>query len=515
MAYLPSFEYDIFISYAHVDNATRKGLKGWVAQFHEELALRLDKRLGRIGEAKVWWDDRLGGSYVFDQTIKRAVSRAAIFLAMTSEGYLASDYCREELDWFCGKAERERPGLFVADRARVLNVLLDDIPHQRWPARYGGTNGFHFYDSELDEPLEVGSKEFRVQLARLTSEVCEILEAMNGAPPEPPGPGPDGAFKVFIADTSSSLKNVRQRVQNELQQVRGVSIVGRVPPPYPAAEHEEEVREQVSAADLCVHLLDATPGREIEDQPEKSYLERQAELSLELARERFVWVPTDLRMEQVEDEAHRGLLRRLEGVTDAGDAGARAGEGGAGGDGELIARPAGDNYKFVRGLSSAVARDLVGHIEFLKKKRAAQTGENGVVRRALLDTHVKDQRHVLELSGFLAEHQIVPLINFDEDTPRKSIESYEDQLRRANLLIVVYGGVPPEWVRERLYEALKFAVTHTQDCPLRACGVYVAPPRKRDEEKRFNVPLLNVDVLDNTERFDPATLHSLLSRIDG
>ena len=109
----------------------------------------------------------------------------------------------------------------------------------------------------------------------------------------------------------------------------------------------------------------------------------------------------------------------------------------------------------------------------------------------------------------------MPLINFDEDTPRKSIESYEDQLRRANLLIVVYGGVPPEWVRERLYEALKFAVTHTQDCPLRACGVYVAPPRKRDEEKRFNVPLLNVDVLDNTERFDPETLRSLLSRIDG
>ena len=28
-------------------------------------------------------------------------------------------------------------------------------------------------------------------------------------------------------------------------------------------------------------------------------------------------MPSDLRIEQVEDEAHKGLLRRLEGVTDA------------------------------------------------------------------------------------------------------------------------------------------------------------------------------------------------------
>lgn len=513
MAYLPSFEYDIFISYAHVDNATRKGLSGWVAQFHEELVLRLDKRLGRIGEARVWWDDRLGGAHVFDHVIKRAVSRAAIFLAMTSEGYLASDYCRAELEWFCQKAEREPHGLFVGDRVRVLNVLLDDIPHQRWPSKYGGANGFRFYDEELDEPSDVESKQFRVQLARLTSEVCEILEAMKDKSLPPPPPPPAETFEVFIADTSSSLKNVRQRLQSELQQLKNVRVVGRIPPPYPAAEHEERVREQVSSADLCVHLLDATPGREIEDQPEKSYLERQAELSLELARQRFVWAPTDLRVEQVEDEAHKRLLHSLEGVTDAGAQ--NDGEGarpGADGEGGLITRPPGDGYKFVRGLPSAVARDIIEHIKSLNTPKRDQ---GQAMRTALLDTHVKDQRHVLELSGFLAKQQIVPLINFDEDTPRKSIESYEEQLRRANLLIVVYGGVPPEWVRERLYEALKFAVTHTQDCPLRACGVYVAPPRKRDEEKRFNIPLLNVDVLDNAERFDPSTLRSLLSRIDG
>src|SRR5258706_5828560 len=63
MAYLPSFEYDIFISYAHVDNLVpRGGGRGWVDRFQEELELELSRRLGRVGAAKIWWDNSLDGS---------------------------------------------------------------------------------------------------------------------------------------------------------------------------------------------------------------------------------------------------------------------------------------------------------------------------------------------------------------------------------------------------------------------------------------------------------------------
>jgi hypothetical protein len=365
-------------------------------------------------------------------------------------------------------------------------------------------------------PLDLELREFRQRLGRLTAEICDTLEAMSEAAPPPP----EESFKVFIADTASSLRKVRDRVQSELQE-KGVRILERVPEPWTYAEHERVAKDRIEDADLCVHLLDGVPGREIQDRPEKSYLERQAELGLEFARSQFIWVPSDLRIEEIEDDAHKTLLQRLEGVTAVGDeppeedgdeAAATADEAeGEGGVAAVVGRPAGDSYKFVRDLPSAVARDILERIEQLKKERAAAPAAPGEVRRALLDTHIQDQRHVLALSSFLADRQIVPLINFEEDTPRKSIESFENQLRLANLLIVVYGGVPPESVRERLREALKFAVT--QNCPLRACGVYIAPPRKRDEEKRFDVPLLNVDVLDNTERFDPATLSSLLARI--
>lgn len=36
MGYIPNFEHDIFISYAHVDN-----LDGWVEAFHQHLEVRL------------------------------------------------------------------------------------------------------------------------------------------------------------------------------------------------------------------------------------------------------------------------------------------------------------------------------------------------------------------------------------------------------------------------------------------------------------------------------------------
>jgi hypothetical protein len=491
MAYLSSFDYDLFISYAHVDNQTAGGGgRGWVARFQEQLELQLSRRLGRIGAAKFWWDDSLDGSQVFDRTIQETINRSALFVALTSEGYLASDYCRKELGWFCQKAGAEPFGLFVGDRSRVFNVLIDNIPHERWPKECSGTSGYPFYDEELGRPLGLRLRAFERLLKEMVDAVYKMLTAMQDARP----PAAE-QFEVFIADTADSLKTVRSRVCNELVQ-RGVRVIGRCPPPFPAREHEEAVTAKVKGADLCVHLLDEVAGREIIDEPSKSYLEAQAGLSLEHARSQFVWVPGDLKIEKVEDEAHRALLRRL--------------EGGPAADGGRPPR-AGASYRFMRDLPSAVSHDILERIEQIRKEREAAASP-GAALAALVDTHFKDQQYVMELSRFLLDRRVLPLINREEDSPRKNLEFFETQLRQASLLIIVFGGVPPEWVRERLGEALKIAAV-SENCPLRACGVYLAPPRKRAEDVRFNLGLFSVDVLDNTDRFNPRTLEPLLAKI--
>ena len=44
---LVPFDYDVFISYAHIDNATlQKGQEGWIDMLHKALELRLGR--GRL-----------------------------------------------------------------------------------------------------------------------------------------------------------------------------------------------------------------------------------------------------------------------------------------------------------------------------------------------------------------------------------------------------------------------------------------------------------------------------------
>ena len=59
MAYVPGYENDIFVSYAHVDNIPLSGIsKGWVETFIDNLATKLAQKIGRTDLFKLW-DDRL------------------------------------------------------------------------------------------------------------------------------------------------------------------------------------------------------------------------------------------------------------------------------------------------------------------------------------------------------------------------------------------------------------------------------------------------------------------------
>ena len=95
MALIPGFEYDIFISYAHLDNATLTGqADGWIKQFHENLNLMLAKRFGRMGMVKIWWDSKkLDGSVLFDKSIVSIkylciISPCLLYHEILKKGYI-------------------------------------------------------------------------------------------------------------------------------------------------------------------------------------------------------------------------------------------------------------------------------------------------------------------------------------------------------------------------------------------------------------------------------------------
>ena len=50
----------------------------------------------------------------------------------------------------------------------------------------------------------------------------------------------------------------------------------------------------------------------------------------------------------------------------------------------------------------------------------------------------------------------------------------------------------------------------SESCPLKACGVYLAPPDGAKSGVEFELPLFDVHLLDNRAGFDPATLDPIL-----
>ena len=116
MAYVPGFDSDVFISYSHVDDLPPTTTRSWVNKLETALANKLATRVGRLGLVCVWHDRALDCSQVFDDVIARRVARSAVFLALNSRGYLASDNCKPELTSFCGQAAR--PAGFVESSLR-------------------------------------------------------------------------------------------------------------------------------------------------------------------------------------------------------------------------------------------------------------------------------------------------------------------------------------------------------------------------------------------------------------
>lgn len=140
----------------------------------------------------------------------------------------------------------------------------------------------------------------------------------------------------------------------------------------------------------------------------------------------------------------------------------------------------------------------------LTRAPAAENGKPAAPSAALVDTHLKDQLHAYHLGQYLIGKSIQPYINPEEDDPQRNMKVLEERLKQVTKLIVIFGDVAEDWVRARLGVALQIAVT--EKCPLKACGVYFAPPRQRSAQGLFNLPFLPVYEFDNRDMNDSLQL---------
>ena len=496
MAYIPGFENDIFISYAHVDNLTTGDEPGWISGFHKHLEIALAQRIGRMGLVKIWRDKKLEGDQLFDQTISQSLNKSALFLAVTSNGYLASEYCIEELKAFNEKARSEPHGLQVGDRSRIYAVLINNIPHTQRPREFGRISGHPLHNAEdaedLGKPSDQSEKLFKKQLWNLVDSLYHMLRAFQETPataapaesPDAPPPSEDHGPAVFFADVSDSLRSTRKRLINELER-KNIEVVAGMPPPYEARAHEDAFKTAARKSVLSVHLLDQFAGREIDGQANVSYPQKQAEIAREIQAPQLIWVPRDLEVQTVEEENYRAFLNQLEnGVRQEA------------------------RYDFVRGTAAHLGPQILEKL----KQLSEQAPIEGEPRAVLLDTHIKDQLYALELGRYFVENNIQPYINPQEDDPNKNIDILEARLKQVNVLMILFGSVNAAWVRQRLGAALQLSIV--QALAIKAFCVMVVPPFKKPEELNFNLGPIPIQLIDNSQgALNPEMLAPVLDSI--
>jgi hypothetical protein len=263
MALIPGFEYDIFISYAHVDNSTLPGgQKGWIEQFYVHLKQLLDRRYGRMDMVKIWWDDKkLDGTKLFDASIRSGIEKAAIMICIDSPGYQKSPYCLQELDLFCKKTKNDPVGIKIGDTSRVVHVLLNNIHYEEWPDAFSGTTGFPFHDAtekdDFGDPLEPQSKKFQKQMQDFRDAIWNLITDFQESQTAPLPGGAEAKdnsrFTIFLGEVADTLRTQRKRTIVELEK-EGYNVITGIPPPDEMDAHNRATPGRSPACTATVRM---------------------------------------------------------------------------------------------------------------------------------------------------------------------------------------------------------------------------------------------------------------------
>lgn len=474
----PDLKWDLFLSYAHVDNA-----EGWVERFHKQLTVKLDQLGGRAGEIQIWWDATIDEATAFDSVIQERVQGSALFLALCSKGYGRSDYCRKESDAFRQYYDGK---LRVGEHSRIVRARLHNIPYDELPGTGERTGAVDFFVAEGDDTIgtliEADSADFRRKVDRLGKVIIKILDDLKEPPPvvEPP----TGTRSVFLAEVCDSQRKARERLAADLGP-RGLTVAARTPPPFSAAEHESAARSALAGAKLVVHLFDAWGDNPVQGRTDRTYGQEQFRLAQEMKKPQLIWISQRVKLgDSTSESADVDWLSFLNKLDSA--------------------KRDEDQYQIVRCPPSELASLVAARVA----EPPPPPPPSGEAPAVLLDTHERDHLVAFDVCKALLTSGVRPDLIAQQDGPAQNTSLFAERLKQTRGLIVLYGRSSEEWVRARLDEGRKLMVTAPGG--LRFCGVLMAPPNEGKNQAAFDHPLFKTHVLDIRQGLNPDTLSPVL-----
>jgi hypothetical protein len=190
MAYVPGYQHDIFISYAHGDD------RDWINRLLDRLKPAIKRRLGV--EANIWIDaDSLRKTRDFRKEIPDSVKSSAVFLLFPSPTYIRSPYCVSEecrafQEALAARRVRFTIAEFTNEQFALRCPILPVEKNKHWKL-FEGLTDVPFCNQA--DTYSIGSLEFETSFRRLTGELVALLERMRNHSTSiflyPLDPGPD------------------------------------------------------------------------------------------------------------------------------------------------------------------------------------------------------------------------------------------------------------------------------------------------------------------------------------
>ncbi len=511
MAFVPGYENDVFISYAHADNEVDVFGGAWVDKLAKYLGIALKQRLGRGDEVRIFFDSkRLRANHHLDEILQN-VRGSAVFLAIGSPSYINRQWTRDELAAFvdCSKGDSRR--LFAVER-----LPLD--PGDRYPDPLNDYYRVNFWqrDPADDIPLTVtqqlNSDLYYVLLQKLAEQIRSQLVAMRkqgdapdlapisiaaasrhqaenpvaapaavprhpsvaatpAAPPEPAASDDaDADVKtVMIAQVTEDLEAEREQLVSYLDQCKIPNLPSDF---YPqgSADFKEAVAQDIARSQLFVQLLGRTSGRRPRDMPE-GYLAAQYHLAEEAGRKILQWRSPDLVAEDVTDETHRAFLF-----------------------GEKVAAIGFESFK-------AQIRKLATEPPPRPDPEFEDFGDAPI----FINADTSDQPLAEALFEKMRTQQVPVMLSQPYGDAKDVRQDLERSWRECGSVVLIYGAAKNFWVRNQimLYNKLK----RDRDRPPRKFKILNCPPA---EKPSLGIAMPGIDEIDCRTGLSPEVVDSVV-----
>jgi hypothetical protein len=487
---MSSFANDLFISYAHIDNAFFPGgAKGWIDMLHERLEIRLAQLLGK--KPNIWRDRKLRGYDDFEETLVIELSRSAIMLAVVTPRYVDSPSCRSEIEnFFRVAAERDR--LQFGDKRCVFKIVKTYVPLKDHPTGLQDLLAYEFYERneasqrvyEFDADISAqGEKDKRYwsKFEDLAWDIHELIRFLET--PGLPAARPSGAT-IYLAETTSDLAEQRDKVRRELTQF-GHTVLPNKALPLELGAFQTAVRDYLQNSQLSVHLIGEYYGV-VPEREERSIVRLQQELAVERGDDahfsRLIWLPPGL---QPKDDKQQKFVIDLQNSFSSHNGS------------ELLQVKLEDLKTIIQSKLTDKAKPAV-----------AQSNGSGPPRVYLV-CDKQDFTALEPLQGCLLDRGYDATLPLIEGNDAEVFEDHKENLLLCDAVLIFQGNASEGWLRMKLRELLKLP-GYGRTAPLLGKAVYIGGPASPVKD-RFK--MLETRVIRNYGDFDPALLEPFIADI--